>query len=263
MEEGETMIIDKILQAAKPYLEGRTIKDAVLGLSLIAIELDNGDIGSSYMLREDLPSGCSVFGFAQDIIGEDAFEVAKLAKEGRDDAQRGVGVAVLTAASYQQNLIDVENPSSTFGVEVLTTDTVGMIGYIPPIADKLWEKAKDVIIFDNGISKSGEEVKGVYEMIDQPRLLPKCDVVLITGTAIINGTIDELLKISSNAREIVMVGSSTPMYPDAFKDTKVTVLAGAWWDNSYKEELFKSISLACGISHVRKVIIKKAVRVIK
>ena len=34
------MIIDSVLQAAEPLLAGRQVTDAVLGLSLTAIELD-------------------------------------------------------------------------------------------------------------------------------------------------------------------------------------------------------------------------------
>ena len=255
------MITDKILTAARPYLEGRTVKDAVIGLSLIGIELDNEDVGVSYMLREDLPAGCSVFGFAQKIIGENAFEVAKLVKDGKDDAQRGVGCAVLTAASRQLNLVDVDAPGSTFGVEFLPTDTVGMIGYIKPVAKKLSTEVNKLIVFDSGVMKSGEKADCIYEMEEQPVLLPECDIVLITGTTVINGTIDELLKMCSKAREIIMVGSSVPMYPEAFKDTNITVLAGSWWDNTHKEEMFKLISLAGGISHLNKFMIKKAVRV--
>lgn len=257
------MIIDKVLQAARPYLEQRVVKDAVLGLSLIGIELDNGDIGLSYMLREDLPPGCSVFSFAQDIIGTNAYEVAKLVKEGTDDAQRGVGIATLTAGSCQQDLIDVDDRSTTFGVDILPTDIVAMIGYIEPIAEKLSDRARKLIVFDSGVSKSGKKIDFISDMEDQAKLLPTCHVALITGTTVINGTIDELLKLCKNAREIVLVGASTPMFPEAFKDTNVTVLAGSWWNKNDKEDLFKLISIASGISHVRKSMIKKAVRVIR
>lgn len=176
------MIIDKVLKAAQPYLEERTIKDAVVGLSLIGIELDNGHVGLSYMLRENLPAGCSVFSFAQSIIGKNAAEIANLAKNGKDDAQRGVGMAMLTAASRAQNLVDVDSPDLTFDIKVLPTDTVGMIGFIPPVAAEFSKQAKDLIIFDMAVSKSGEKIKGVYEMEYQPRLLPTCDIVILSGT---------------------------------------------------------------------------------
>lgn len=242
-------------------MEKRTVKDLVIGLALIAVELDNGDIGISYTLREHLPPGCSSFSFARDVIGKDAVEVAELAKRGTDDAQRGVGMAVLTAASRSQDLSDIETFKSSFGVEILPEDTVGMIGFIPSIAAKFPKGSKNLIIFDIAVSKFGEEIENVYPMKDQAKLLPKCDVVILTGTTMINHTIDDLLKICSKARDIVMVGASTPMFPEAFRDTNVKTLAGSWWDNSNKEELFKIISTAGGINSLNKFMIKKAVAV--
>ena len=55
------MIIDKVLKTAEPYLEGRIIKDFVVGLALIGVELDNGSIGVSYTLRENLPQVVLLF----------------------------------------------------------------------------------------------------------------------------------------------------------------------------------------------------------
>ncbi len=255
------MIIDRVLETAAPYLEGRTVKDLVVGLALIGVELDNGNVGVSYTLKEHLPPGCSAFAFAQDIIGEDAKKAADLAKHGEDDAQRGVGMAVLTAASRALDLKDAETFKSTFGIEVLSTDTVGMIGFIPSAVKMFSEKTDNIIIFDEAVSEYGKEVGDVYPMEDQTELLPKCDIVVLTGTTMINRTIDDLLKTCSNAKGIVMIGSSTPMFPEAFKDTNVKILAGSWWDGSQKERMFKTISTAGGISHLRYAMIKKAVPV--
>ncbi|MFA5528755.1 MAG: DUF364 domain-containing protein [Peptostreptococcales bacterium] len=257
------MIIDNVLDTARPYLENRTITDAVIGLSLIGIELDNGNVGLSYMLREDLPSGCSTFGFAQELIGMKALDGAILVKEGKNDAEKGVGLAILNAASRQQKLIDIENHELFFGIDFLPSDIVGMIGLIAPVAERLAKKVKKLIIFDKAISDKDDNSNQVYKMEEQSKLLPECDIVLLSGTTVINNTIDGLLKMCSHAREIVMVGSSTPMYPEAFKNTGVTVLAGAWWNQEHKEELFKKISLSGGISHVQKSMIKKAVHVVK
>ena len=109
------MLIDLVLKEAKPYLSGRKIEDAVIGLSLIGVELDNNDIGLAYTLREHLPPGCSVFGFAQEIIGANAYEIAQLARMGSDDAQRGVGMAVITAGSRQLDLPDEDKGEPFFG----------------------------------------------------------------------------------------------------------------------------------------------------
>jgi len=258
------MLIDSILVEAEPYLNKRKIKDAVIGISLIGIQLDNNDIGLAYMLRNHLPAGCSVFGFAQEIIGANAYQVAQLAKEGSDDAQRGVGVAVLTAGSRQVDLPDEDKKEAYFGLEVKDDDVVGMIGLIPPVAERFVEKVKELIVFDEGISLSGGiGHKNVKPMKKQEDLLPGCDIVIISGSSFINQSIDNLLQTCSGAREIVIVGSSTPMYPEAFGSTKISVLAGSWWDNNLKEDLFKIISLAGGIHHVQRAMIKKAVRIKK
>jgi uncharacterized protein (DUF4213/DUF364 family) len=253
------MLIKKVVENAKPYLEGRTIKDAVIGISLMAVQLDNKYIGVSYVLRENLPAGCSVFPYAQGIIGRPAQEIAEWVLTGEEDVKRGIGMAVLNAASQAQKLQDMGSRDLSFGIEILPTDKVGMIGFIQPIAQEFEKKAEKVIIFDQGITLRGGK-SDVYPMEEQAKLLPACDIVILSGTTMINNTIEDLLAMCPSAREIIMVGSSTPMFPKAFEDTKVTILAGSWWNWNFKEEIFKEISLACGISHLQKYVIKKAVR---
>lgn len=256
------MLIEKVFQAAEPLLRDRVVSDAVLGLSLTAVELDGTDIGLSYVLRERLPAGCSIFGFAQHIIGQPALDVARLFLEGRDDAQRGVGMAVITAATRALDLPDEPVTPTPFGLQVNATDKVGMIGYIPGIVEQFARNKAKVFIFDKGLTVSGGDgAKQVMAMSQQPEILPLCDLMIISGSTLINSTIDHLLELCQNAREIVLVGASVPMLTDAFKNTGVTALAGSWWDAAYKTELFKILSLSGGISHVKKMMIKKLVRV--
>lgn len=256
------MLIEQVFQVAEPLLRGRVVTDAVLGLSLTAVELDGADIGLSYVLRDRLPAGCSAFGFAQHIIGLPALEVARLVLEGRDDAQRGVGMAVITATTRALNLPDELATPTPFGLQVRSADRVGMIGYIPPVAEQLARLDAKVFIFDKGLTVSGGEgVAQVMDMSQQSEVLPQCDLMIITGTTLINGSIDHLLALCQNAREIVLVGSSTPMLAEAFRGSGVTALAGSWWDPAFKDEMFKKLSLSCGISHLKKMMIKKLVKV--
>ena len=256
------MVIDTLLATAQPYLENHIIKDAIIGLALMAVELDNGDVGLAYTLRESLPPGCSAFGFAQALIGKNAFEVAMLAREGKNDVQRGVGIAVLTAGSRQLGLPDDNDRHPFFGLEVSSEDTVGMIGMIPGIAKRFAQQARSLIVFDKAISLYEKSEAEVAPITQQAELLPKCDIVIISGTSLINQSLDALLAMCTNARDIILVGASAPMYPEAYRGTGITVLAGAWWDAAQKEELFKIISLAGGIGHVQRMTIKKAVRVV-
>jgi uncharacterized protein (DUF4213/DUF364 family) len=255
------MLVEKVLDIAEEYLVKARIKDVVIGLSLIVLQLDNDNVGISYVLREGLPAGCSSFPYGQGLIGKPALEVAKWLKGGAEDVQRAIGMAALTAASQDQPLIDVDETGGPFGIEFLPTDTVAMVGYVKPVAKELEKRAKELFVFDAGQSLRGGDGDKIRPPKEQAHLLPRCDIVILSGTTMINNTLDGLLKMCSRAREVVLLGPSTPMFPKAYENTKVTVLAGSWWDSKSKEEIFKRVSLACGISDLRRFIIKKAVSV--
>ena len=66
---------------------------------------------------------------------------------------------------------------------------------------------------------------GDYPASMAPLLLPRADVVGITGSALVNHTLDGLLGLCRSGVPIVLVGPTTPMSPVLF-DHGVTVLAG-------------------------------------
>ncbi len=250
------MIMEKVRAAAEPYLSGRSVRDLVVGVSLIGCQLDNGDVGVSYVLRDGLPQGCSAFPHAQEVIGRSASEIADWISFGGDNIQRGIASTVLAAASCRQDIPDDTKTGMPFGVSLQPEDTVGMIGLIAPVAKQMTNLVKELIVFDQGVSlHSGNVI--VHPMEEQPKLLPACDIVVLSGTTTINGSIDGLLEMCGNAREIIMVGASTPMFPKGWQGSHVTRLAGSWWVNEQKDEIFKAISLACGIRYLQKYMLKK------
>jgi uncharacterized protein (DUF4213/DUF364 family) len=253
------MIMEKVLAAAGPYLEGRTVSDLVIGLSLIGCQLDNGNIGVSYVLREELSHGCSAFPFASEVIGRPASSIASWSISADDCLQRSIAASVLAAAACSQQLPE-DNEDKPLGIELRAEDTVCMVGLISPLAAKISQKVRQLIIFDKGMGCSQSEFE-LYPMEKQQELIPTCDVVILTGTTTINGTIDGLLEMCKKAREVIMVGPSTPMFPKGWQGSRLTVLAGSCWDNRYKDELFKSISLAGGVRQISKYMQKKAVAV--
>ena len=63
-------------------------------------------------------------------------------------------------------------------------------------------------------------------MSEAEHLLPQCQVALLTSTAIINQTADHLLALAGGCREIIFLGASTPLIPEVFEGTGVTLLSG-------------------------------------
>ena len=251
----------QIYDAALPLLKGRKLTDLVIGISMLAVELDNKDIAVSYVLRDELGGGCSIFSYASKAEGMDADEAAMWFVNGHDDVQRAIGGAVITAASHALELSDCNSPGKPFGVEVREGDKVGMVGNIRPAAMQLRKLGCKMIIFDKGSCKDGNAQEDIYPMELQSQLLPQCDMVFMSGTTTVNGTAAALTELCSNAREIVLIGSSVPMVPDGYKNTNVSILAGSWWNYEDKAQIFKLISQGAGMKDLSRYAIKKNVRI--
>lgn len=257
--KNKSLLAKNVVDCSEKILQDKIVRDLVVGVSLIACELDDGSVGVSYVLRNTLPPFCSAFGFAQDIIGLKAKDIARYFIDGSDNLIRGIAAAVLSAGSQSIDIKD-DNKDKIFDMEFEKSDTVGMIGLIGGISEYIGNKVKELIIFDEAVSSSGL-TNLVHKMDEQKTLLPTCNKLIITGTTMINGTIDSILEMSTNLDEAVMVGSSTPMYKEAYIGTKIKSLAGSWWMNDKKREIFRKISLAGGISQVKEYMIKKVEKV--
>jgi uncharacterized protein (DUF4213/DUF364 family) len=69
------------------------------------------------------------------------------------------------------------------------------------------------------------------------------------------------LELCAKAREIVLLGPSTPMFPAGYQGSTITHLAGSIWANEHKHEIFRSISLTGGIGAIEKYMHKKLIKV--
>lgn len=229
------------------------------------MRLSGGSIGISYVLREDLPQGCSAFPHFDDIIGMDASDASRWFYKSENVLERSVGAAVLCAASRSLPIPDEPASKLPFGIDVTPKDTVAMIGFIPPVARSFQDVCKKMYIFDNGASSAGPLQgclsKAAAFPISDPEamqaVLESCSIITMSGTTLINESAEEILSMAENAREIVIVGPSTPMIPDGYSDFGVTRLAGSWWDEKDPSAIAKTVSRAGGIMQLHGHMIKK------
>jgi uncharacterized protein (DUF4213/DUF364 family) len=95
---------------------------------------------------------------------------------------------------------------------------IGVIGHFPfipalkKIADKLW-------VFEK------RQQEGDLSENEMQHLLPRCDVVAISGTTLINHTFETVMKLCRKDAFKVMLGASTPMVPVLF-DYNIDALSG-------------------------------------
>lgn len=213
------MIVDKLLELLSPRAEGRTVSEVCVGLAYTAVRLDDGRCGVAFTFHEDAGEGCTVVKQAGTLAGRPALELAGWVKT-LDATSVALGVATLNAL--------VEPPASateadfTELIPVGPEDVVGMVGYFAPLVGMLRERAARLHIFERRPREQGDE----HPDWTAPLLLPECDVVIISGTAVINRTIDGLLAHTGKAREVAVLGPSTPLAPEAFAGRGVTLLGG-------------------------------------
>jgi uncharacterized protein (DUF4213/DUF364 family) len=113
------------------------------------------------------------------------------------------------------------------GVEINAADVladrgrgknVALIGHFPFVS-KLRQSVGKLWVIEK------RPKKGDYPDYAALELLPKADVVAITGTALINRTLEDLLGLCQPKATVMMLGPSTPLSPVLF-DYGVDILSG-------------------------------------
>ena len=160
------------------------------------------------MLRKEIVHACAALPQAGNSL-RPAELLAQGVLRGNNVIVVALGLAVLNAVAPFDELKQSNNsrgPDAAFAVEIQSTDTVGIVGHIGPLIANLKGKVQRLLIFERDDGLNGQ----VYPESAEPELLPECQVIFISSTTLINKTLENVLKYCSKARDIVMVGSSTP-----------------------------------------------------
>lgn len=224
------MIIDKLINKAKDKCNGVKIKEVRAGLGYTCVVLNNGSSGLAYTFRNEMGSCCGLMKQAGNLNGMDCSKLINWAKE-TNLLKASIGVAALNAVLHS-DLDNYESLNAIDTIDVKPNENFGMIGYFGPIIHQIKNMTENIYIFERN-QGIGPDVLPEWA-IDM--YLPFCDVVVITGTTIINKTIDHILDKCQNAREVIILGPSTTLCPKVFKQYNVTMLAGSLVTN-YKKAL--------------------------
>jgi uncharacterized protein len=209
-------LIERALEGAK----GQYVEDVRIGLGYTAVLLDGGGCGVAYTFRNALGKRCGVLPDAGSLIGRGGDEIIEWADDS-DLLRAAVGLATINA------VLNVD-PSAwgkgnvTDAIELQPSETFGMVGEFAPVLSHVKKLTDNVHVFEKNVP----EGSGLRSESDIPVFLPQCDVVVITATSIINHTIDGILPHCAGARQVFIVGPSTPLCPSVFSGYGVTALAG-------------------------------------
>jgi hypothetical protein len=219
------------------------IEDFVIGIGETAVKLSDGRSGFVATNKEDTLGKCEEFYKCMGLDGKPESK-AEVGMKVKDLLEVGLysGDPLLRSVTYATvNAIFNKNPERFVVGDTLELmefnkkDIVGIVGEISPFIDKLRHKVWDVLVFDR--QRRHDQILPDWAIIE---MLPKCTAVIITGTTIVNGTIDYILNYVNTDR-VAISGPSTIMVEDVYP---VKILSGSYIEDS--EKLFDLIKKGAG-----------------
>ena len=141
-----------------------------------------------------------------------------LQSESAPEAAVGLAAANAMLSSRVEGLTDEK------AVRILcdrgSSKNVAMVGHFP-FAENLREHCGRLWVFERGVNRRDGDLDG--DAMDE--LLPQADVVAVTATTLLNGTLPAVMAGVRPDAFVMMLGPSTPMTPALF-DLGFDVLCG-------------------------------------
>lgn len=213
------MLLDEICDVLSPVAAGRCVVDVRIGLGYTAVMLDNGHCGLAHTFRHETGGGCCAFRNAGELGGSSAASLLRYAKS-TDVISTAIALATVNA------LTDPPISGGADDMELLhlkPEDEVGMVGAFGPLIEPLRKRVKTLNVFE----KTQNSGMDILPEEAEAEVLPHCHIAIITATTLINRTLDKVLDYCQNAREVMLLGPSTPYVPEVLAKKGVTILAGA------------------------------------
>ena len=145
---------------------------------------------------------------------------------GTDPLSTAVGLGALNAVS--QHLLkaagfELDRATDPLGrLDLADARHVGMVGFFDPLI-KRWGNYPGALTVIEKDPKFLDR-SGPFEVTDQTDRLRDCDRVLITGSTLINDTLDDVLSHCNPKARVALVGPSASCLPDPIFDRGVDVV---------------------------------------
>ncbi len=212
--------IEELLERGMGLAGEQLVTDLRVGLGYTAVEVSDKEVGLAYTFRHDIGRTCTALKQAGEITGRTAKEL--IGWMGRDDLlSSSIGLATLNAV-LQPYLPEGLGKDFLPLLKLGPHDRVGMVGFFAPLIQPIRRRCGELLIFERQTNKA----KGLLGPGEIRARIPDCTVVILSATTLINKTFEEIVKYIGQAREVVLLGPSAPLLPDAFERTPVTYLGG-------------------------------------
>jgi uncharacterized protein (DUF4213/DUF364 family) len=220
-------------------LDRIVVERAVIGLFFTGVKLDTGIAGACATPLRSIPeavccpSSAMAMPFPRKLCGRPAGELLK-ETEAPSGIRRAIGVATMNALadmSWQRRAtpqVELRAGVDAYdAADIQPGERVVVVGAFVPFLKALKRSGQQYTVLEmDPATLKPDELTHFRSADEADQVVPSADVVLITGTTLLNDTLENLLALCRPEARVVMVGPTVGLYPDAFLRRGVDVLGG-------------------------------------
>jgi uncharacterized protein (DUF4213/DUF364 family) len=260
--------IDILTEKSPVPLRDLWIHDLAIGIFFTGVKLSTGHAGVAFTPIAEIPEAvcCPTTAARMPQAGNlDRSSVSEIIQYALDTnvLKSAMGVATLNALtqwiieSGREKEYEVVKERDGFDLlDIKPGETVTLIGAFGPYIRRLKMMGNPFFIVEkNPQTLRPDEMKYFKPASEIPSAIEKSDAMIITGTAIVNHTIDAILSLITHDKRAAMIGPTASMVPDAFFKRGVNVMAGV--EILDPEEMIKILKQGGSAYHLLKKCSKK------
>ncbi len=220
-------------------MDDLTVERAVIGLFFSGVKLSDGSCGICFTPVKEIPesvccpTSAAALPQAGKLRGKPAGAYLEEMNDGRP-LKRALGIATLNALSqscwnahppldyaieYDKDPLD--------GISITDDAFVVVVGALVPYLRMLKQRGRPFAILEKDVRTLKEDELPFFAGPDQAtEKIGQADLLIVTGTTLINGTLEGILESAKPGAEIVVVGPSVSMLPQALFRRGVTAIGG-------------------------------------
>ncbi len=230
---------EEIRDTLDSALHNLVVERCVVGLFFTGVKLNSGEGGLCFTPIKTIPEAVCCPSSARVMPASGKLKDRKAVQFldemwGGNPLKKTMGIAVLNALSA---LCWKKQPPATYkirtGADALDETAIPDEGYVVvvgaliPTIRKLKQRGKPFGILELDPSTLKNDEMEFYISPEQaPEMVSRADLLVVTGTTLINDTLEGLLHTRHPGSRVVVVGPTASMIPDAFFRRGVCTLGG-------------------------------------